>query len=152
MSNNAELDAIALDNDQRQGAAMLQRVHNFLGRFVAFPDEHAHVAVSLWVLHSHLMDRWEATPRLAFLSAEPASGKTRALEILDLLVPSPVSAVNVSPAYLFRRVARDDGLPTILFDEIDSIFGPKAKENEELRAFITARAPWPVDAWFAAML
>jgi hypothetical protein len=135
---NAELDAIALENDEPQGDAILRWVYNFLGQFVAFPDEHSHVAVALWVMHAHLMDRWESTARLAFLSAEPASGKTRALEILELLVPSPVQAVNVSPAYLFRRAASDDGLPTILFDEIDSVFGPKAKENEELRAFINA--------------
>ena len=135
---NAELDAIALENDEPQGDTIMGWVYNFLGRFVAFPDEHSQVAVALWILHAHLMDRWESTPRLAFLSAEPASGKTRALEILELLVPSPVQAVNVSPAYLFRRAASDDGLPTILFDEIDSVFGPKAKENEELRAFINA--------------
>lgn len=75
---------------------------------------------------------------MAFLSAEPASGKTRALEILELLVPNAVSAVNTSPADLFRKAASEDGLPTILFDEIDTVFGPKAKENEELRAFINA--------------
>ena len=80
---------------------------------------------------------WDTTPRLAFLSAEPASGKTRALEITELLVPNPVSAVNVSPAYLFRKVGSDKGV-TILFDEIDTVFGPKAKENEEIRGLLNA--------------
>lgn len=135
---NATLDAIALENDEFAGDAILRRVFNFLGQFVPFPDEASQLAVALWIMHAHLMERWELTPRLAFLSAEPASGKTRALEILELLVPSPVQAVNVSPAYLFRRVASEDGRPTILFDEIDSVFGPKAKENEELRALINA--------------
>jgi hypothetical protein len=115
----------------------IRRAHEFLGRFVVFPSKEAHIAVTLWAMHTHLIDRWETTPRLAFLSAEPASGKTRALEILELLTPNAVSAVNASPAYLFRRAASDE-LPTILFDEIDAVFGPKAKENEELRAFINA--------------
>ena len=35
------------------------------------------------------MDEWESTPRLAFLSPEPGSGKTRALEISETLVPRP---------------------------------------------------------------
>jgi hypothetical protein len=48
-------------------------------------------------------------------------------------VPRPVEAVNVSPAYLFRKVADDNGAPTLLFDEIDTVFGPKAKDNEEIR-------------------
>src|SRR4029077_20266980 len=69
---------------------------------------------------------------------EPASGKSRALEVTELLVPSPVMAVNVSPAYLFRKVGSEGGPPTILFDEIDTVFGPKAKENEEIRGLLNA--------------
>jgi hypothetical protein len=83
------------------------------------------------------MDRWESTPRLAALSPEPASGKTRLLEVTELLVPNPVSAVNVSPAYLFRKVGNAGGA-TILFDEIDTVFGPRAKENEEIRGLLNA--------------
>src|SRR5262245_56448912 len=83
---------------------------------------------TLWVAHGHWMDAWESTPRIAFLSPEPASGKTRALEVSELLVPNAVEAVNVSPAYLFRKVGDDSAKPTILFDEIDAVFGPKAKE------------------------
>jgi hypothetical protein len=137
MTDNATLDAAVLRINARQGEEMARRVHDFLGRFVAFPTKEAHVAVSLWVIHAHLMDRWESTPRLAFLSAEPASGKTRALEILELLVPNPVIAINVSPAYLFRKVGGDEPV-TLLYDEIDTVFGPKARENEEIRGLLNA--------------
>jgi len=115
----------------------LADVEKFLGRFVVYPSEHAKVAHVLWIVHTHLMDKWDSTPRLAFLSPEPASGKTRALEVSELLVPSPVQAVNVSPAYLFRKVGGEGGC-TILFDEIDTVFGPKAKENEEIRGLLNA--------------
>src|SRR3954453_19123665 len=117
---------------------VLDQVYAFLGRFVSYPSEHARVAHALWCVHAHLMDRWESTPRLAFLSAEPASGKSRALEVTEDLVPRAVSTVNVSPAYLFRKVASDDGAPTVLFDEIDTVFGPKAKDNEEIRGWLNA--------------
>jgi Protein of unknown function (DUF3631) len=60
------------------------------------------------------------------------------MEVTELLVPNPVAAVNVTPAYLFRKVGAADGPPTILFDEIDTVFGPKAKENEELRALLNS--------------
>jgi hypothetical protein len=83
------------------------------------------------------MDSWDSTPRLAFLSAEPASGKTRALEITELLVPSPVATVNVTPAYLFRKVGSETGA-TILFDEIDTVFGAKAKDHEDIRGLLNA--------------
>mgnify|MGYP001157749641 CR=1 FL=1 len=119
-------------------AGILNDVAAFMGRFVAYPNEAAHVAHVLWVAHTHFMDAWETTPRLAFLSPEPGSGKTRALEITELLVPRPISAVNCSPAALFRLVGDEDGLPTVLFDEIDTVFGPAARENEELRGLLNA--------------
>lgn len=120
------------------GVAVLDSVHAFLGRFVAYPSVHAHVAHSLWIAHTHLMEAWDTTPRIAFLSPEPGSGKSRALEASELLVPNPVEAVNVSPAYLFRKVGAEVGRPTILYDEIDTVFGPKARENEELRGLLNA--------------
>ena len=125
-------------NAPTDGAALLDRVYAFLGRFVAYPSEHAQVAHTLWIAHTHAMDAFESTPRLAFLSPEPGSGKTRALEVTEPLVPRPVEAVNVTPAYLFRKVADEAGRPTILFDEIDTVFGPKAKDNEEIRGLLNA--------------
>lgn len=134
---NAELDALALKADARHGERMMSAVYSFLGRFVCYPTEDAQVAHTLWCAHAHLMSHWESTPRLAFLSAEPASGKTRALEITELLVPNPVATVNVTPAYLFRKVGAEQGA-TILFDEIDTVFGPKAKDNEDIRGLLNA--------------
>ncbi len=90
----------------------------------------------LWIAHTHIMLVWDSTPRIAFLSPEPASGKSRALEVSELLVPAPVEAVNVSAAYLFHKVGEQSS--TILFDEIDTVFGPKAKENEEIRGLLNA--------------
>lgn len=120
------------------GHAVLDAVYGYVGRFVAYPSAHARVAHALWIVHTHLMDAWTSTPRLAALSPEPASGKTRLLEVTELLVPNPVEAINVTPAYLFRKVGHNDGPPTILFDEIDTVFGPKAKDNEEIRGLLNA--------------
>jgi len=119
-------------------AGLLDRGHGYLSRFIAYPSSHAAIAHVLWIAHCHAMDAWEATPRLAALSPEPGSGKTRLLEITENLVPRPVEAVNVTPAYLFRKVADEEGRPTILFDEIDTVFGPKAKNNEEIRGLLNA--------------
>lgn len=120
------------------GAELLDQVYAFLGAFVAYPSADARAAHTLWIAHAHLLQAWESTPRIAFLSPEPGSGKTRALEITETLVPRPVEAVNVTPAYLFRKVADEAGTPSILFDEIDTVFGPKAKDNEEIRGLLNA--------------
>lgn len=125
-------------HQQHGGALLLHDTRAFTGRFIAYPSDAAHAAHVLWIAHTHLMDAWESTPRFAALSPEPASGKTRLLEITELLVPNPVEAVNVTPAYLFRKVGGADGPPTILFDEIDTVFGPRAKDNEEIRGLLNA--------------
>jgi hypothetical protein len=117
----------------------LDAVEDFLADFVVYPSEAARVAHVLWIAHTHAIDKWESTPRIAFLSPEPGSGKTRALEVTELLVPRPISTVNVSSAYLFRRMVDPAGRPTVLYDEIDTVFGPRAKsENEDVRAFLNA--------------
>ena len=124
--------------EMHDGCQILDDVLAFLCRFVSYPSEHAATAHTLWIAHAHVMDAWESTPRLAFLSPEPGSGKTRAMELTETLVPRPVEAVNVTPAYLFRKINDPAGLPTILHDEVDAIFGPRAKEHEEVRAVINA--------------
>lgn len=121
------------------GAALLDEVEAFHRRFNIFPSEAAYVAVVLWDAHTHLLGCFDSTPRLAFLSPEPGSGKTRALETCGTLIPHPMHAVSASPAALFRAVADEDGRPCILFDEIDTVFGPKTKDNnEDLRCFLNA--------------
>jgi hypothetical protein len=130
---------IALEPPAGTGAEMLTKVHAFLTRFVSYPSVHAATAHALWCVHAHLMHLWDTTPRLAFLSPEPASGKSRALEVTKQLVPKPVWAVNVSSTYLFRIVGQEgEGSVTLLYDEIDAVFGPKAKENEDTRALLNA--------------
>ena len=137
---NDQLDSVLRVVGERTTSLseILDDTEKFLSRFVAYPSEHARVAHVLWIAHTHCMDEWDSTPRIVFASPESGSGKTRALEITETLVPRPVESVNATPAYLFRKVSDEDGSPTILYDEIDTVFGPKAKENEEVRGFLNA--------------
>jgi hypothetical protein len=120
------------------GAALLDEVEAFHRRFNVFPTEAAYVAVTLWDAHAHLMDALDGTARIAFLSPEPGSGKSRALEIIETLTPNAALTVNASANALFRLVESTPGLPTLLFDEIDTVFGPKAGGNEEVRGFLNS--------------
>lgn len=120
------------------GADLLNRVRAYACRFICYPSETASIVHVLWMAHAHLMDAWFSTPRLAVLSPEPGSGKSRVLEITALLVPNPLLSVNSSAAYILRKVADQDNRPTILYDEIDTVFGPQAKGDEGLRGMINA--------------
>ena len=122
------------------GEALLWDVHGFIGRFIIHPTDHDAIAHTLWIAHAHRMDAWDNTPRLLFTSYQPGSGKSRCLEITALLVPNPVEAFNVSAAYLVRKVAGSSASPTILYDEVDALFGAgKASErSEDVRAVLNA--------------
>lgn len=123
--------------DPTNGAELLDDVESFLARFVAFPSEAALVAVTLWAAHAHAVTAFESSPRLALLSPEPGSGKTRTLEVLELLTPKPMHVLNASVAVTFRAV--DKNQPTLLMDEVDAVFGKRSKdENEELRGLLNA--------------
>jgi hypothetical protein len=123
---------------KQDGAALLGDVHAFIGRYVAFPSPSAAAAVTLWAAHAHAPDVFDSTPRLALLSPEPGSGKTRTLEVLDLLTPAPMHALNASVAAVFRSI--EAARPTLLFDECDAIFTRRGKDdaNEDLRALLNA--------------
>jgi hypothetical protein len=117
-------------------ARLLEEVRSFVRRYVVLTDAQA-VAITLWVFHTHAIDASETTPYLSVTSAEKRSGKTRLLEVLQLLVREPLLAANVTPAALFRSLG-DEVPPTVLHDEIDAIFGPKANGDEDLRSLFNA--------------
>lgn len=117
---------------------ILDDARAFISRFCAFPDEHCLAAVSLWAAHSHAIEAFETTPRLALISPEPGSGKTRVLEVLDLIASEPMHCLSASPAALFRTL--QDRRVTLLFDEVDAIFQRRGTgdANEDLRALLNA--------------
>ena len=144
---------LAESGNYTASAILLDDMKAFLSKFVVYPSEHDLHAHVLWIGHCWFMDAWESTPRIAFLSPEPASGKSRALEVTEPLVPRPVHAINCTPAYLFRKVSDQAGRPTVLYDEVDTLFGPKANEHEEVgvsSTLDTARARSLDGALYAA--
>lgn len=138
-SNDESLPEESSDADQSVDINdLLQRMLAFYSRFVRLPSDEAYYAVILWAGHTHFMDAWDSTPRLAFLSAEPGSGKSRAMEIAALFTPRSVEASSVTKAALEHAVGDPAGTPTFFIDEIDTVFGDNAKGNEPLRGFINA--------------
>lgn len=108
----------------------LQAVHGFMCRYVAFPSEYEPVAIALWVAHAHLVEMFETSPILAVTSAEMRSGKTRTLDCLEVLVPTPFRVVIPSEAVVYTVLSQRPR-PTLLLDEADAIFGPRTAERYE---------------------
>jgi Protein of unknown function (DUF3631) len=137
--SDADMAAIARAEAVPDGDPVLKDVETFLGQHVIFPTEAARVATTLWVAHTHLISEAECTPYLRIQSAEPRSGKTRLLEVAQLLTPRPLPIANTSVAALFHEIEKT--IPTLYLDEMDAIFSPKNAANginEDLRAMLNA--------------
>ena len=85
----------------------LDALEEFIARYVVLTPEQR-TAVAVWILHTHAIDAAETTPYLAIGSPSKRAGKSRLLEVLELLVHKPLMAANVSPAALFRSLGSED--------------------------------------------
>lgn len=127
------------DNKPETPEQLFDDVRKFLERFIAYPSSDCVIAHALWIAHTYCVMSFDSSPRLAFLSNDPACGKTRAMEITAALVCRPDSSISISPAALFRALSDAETKPTILIDEADTIFNKHGSAGtEQLRAVINA--------------
>jgi len=114
------------------GHELADKIREFFTRFCVLGNAHAEVAVTLWALHTWVLECFEVTPRLAFISVERSSGKTRALEILEVICYEGNLMVNFSTSWLFRTIDSKNGeqVPTMLFDEADNYFYGKLDHTQ----------------------
>src|SRR5690606_31576707 len=110
-------------------AELLDEIEAFIRQYLVLPNDEAYVATVLWAAHTHFIENLDESGRLAFLSPEPGSGKSRALELLAFLVREPMPTLQASTAVLYRRIARLQC--TVLQDETDTIWGYRAKGNPD---------------------
>ena len=139
---NGPDDLIAVKGDEAMlavlegsvsGAAILDGVSDFIRRYVHLSDQQARV-VAVWAAHTHAVGSATTTPYLAINSAIKQSGKTRLLEVLELLVAKPWLTGRVTAACLTRKV--DEVQPTLLLDESDAAFGGEKEYAEALRGIL----------------
>lgn len=112
---------------------LLEELAGFVRRYVVLGQAELD-AIALWIVHTHAFEAAEATPYLAISSAEKASGKTRLLETLELVVASPWLTGRVTAAVLTRKV--DAEKPTLLLDESDAAFNGEKEYAEALRGIL----------------
>lgn len=118
-------------------ADLLCQTEEFLCRYIAFRGGAQSTVIALWVAHSHALDAFDYTPYLHIYSPEKRCGKSRLLDGLNLLVPRPWAAISPSQAVIYRKIAAS--CPTLLLDEVDTIFSGGKDENKEgLRALLNA--------------
>src|SRR5215470_11846906 len=101
----------------RTAANLVEGIAQFIERFVFIKDKPIYRLLALWVIQTHLYKDFEYTGYIFAYSPEPESGKSRLLEILDLLVANSSGLLyKPTDAILFRTA---DGM-TQLLDEVDT--------------------------------
>lgn len=131
------------------GAALLDDVRAFLARFVTFPSQAALDITTAWAVHTHFVDCDEhllfmTSPRLVFVSDQPASGKTRAMEMALLLSARGQQVLDPTPGSFATMINEERA--TIGIDEIDILFGAggaKAVLRSLLNGGYRKGAKWP---------
>ncbi|GGY89123.1 hypothetical protein GCM10010365_04050 [Streptomyces poonensis] len=135
----------ASDETADEGDPLLDDLRAAIGRYVVLPSDEALTAVTLWVAASHIQPALQHAPRLAVVGPTKGCGKSRVLDVLHETVHQPMMTVNTSPAVVFRVIGKNP--PTLLVDEADTIFGPKAGDKEDLRGLLNAGHQRNRPAW-----
>ncbi|AUX78119.1 DUF3631 domain-containing protein [Sinorhizobium fredii] len=125
------LAAVKPWNGPVDGRVLLDEIVAVFNRHMDLPKG-ATEALALWVMHSHAHDAAQHSPILFISSPTKRCGKTNLLSVLQLLVPKPLSAANVTPATVFRSI--DLWKPTLLIDEADTFIS----EKSELRGVLNS--------------
>jgi len=121
------------------GAELLDDVAATIARYVILPSTAASIAVVLWIAATHAVPAWNCAPRLVIRAPERRCGKSRLLDMVEGMSHRPLMTVNASPSAVYRSIGiAPNDPPTLLIDEADTIFGPKAGENEDLRGLLNA--------------
>lgn len=115
----------------------LNSVEGFLCKFIAFGSSSQAPIIALWIAHAHTIDAFDFTPYLNVRSPVKRCGKSLTLDAIKLLVPRPWFAVSPSEAVVYRKIEAD--MPTLLLDEVDTVFiGGRDENKEGLRALLNA--------------
>ncbi len=116
-------------------AVLLDEVSSLISRFVVLTPAQADTC-ALFVLHTHTFAAARFTPYLHITSAQPRSGKSLLLRVLRAVVAKPWLTGRVSAAALVRKI--DEQRPTLLLDEVDTVFSIRTEYSETLRGVLNS--------------
>lgn len=122
-----------VEPESLDGAVLLDKAEQAFRTYTVQPSDAAYVALAVYCLYTHSAGLMEFAPRLVVTSAEKQSGKSRTMEVVTALAGSPLQIQGATPPALFRYIdkCRQNGvMPTIVFDESDTVFGPDARRED----------------------
>ncbi len=96
----------------------------FIRRFAVLPDS-GYLPLATWAVATYVSDVFDAFPYIALVSPAKRCGKTRVLELLELLCFKAWRGTSPTSAALYRMMADS---PTLLLDEVEALRGKQVSE------------------------
>ena len=106
---------------------VIMSAESFIRRFCILPDA-TYLPLATWAAATHLPDAFDAFPYIALLSPAKRCGKTRVLEVLELLTSKAWRGTSATSATLFRMM---EDVPTLLLDEVEALGNSKPSESAQ---------------------
>jgi Protein of unknown function (DUF3631) len=116
---------------------VLGTVRDWLELFICPMDPRDLDLLTLWIVHTHLVNETYTTPRLLVESPVPESGKTTVLEHIARLSAAPLQMSSVSSPAMITRVL-ESRIRTLLIDEADRSLSPDKPGVDELIAVLNS--------------
>lgn len=118
---------------------ILDDVSELLQDLLILKSQSHYDALTLWIAHTYCVSEFDFTPRLGVWSPEKRCGKSLLLEVISYLVQTKAMTSSISPAALFRVIAKNEST-VILMDESDTVFGRNGDKEkaEALRALMNS--------------
>ena len=119
-----------------QDANVVEAVEQFIRAYCVLPAA-AYLPLAIWCIATFLPLVFDCFAYLALLSPAKRCGKTRALEVLELLCARPWRGTAPTPAALFRIMS---DCPTLLLDEIEGLRSGKNSSESQLAVLAVLNA------------
>lgn len=102
------------------GQELIDRWITFVRRY-AFVSDAQGLVLALWAVHTWIFEKFGATPYLEVYAPNRGMGKTRVLEVLQLLVRGAELQPTARIASIVRLIAEHQGKSTFLIDEAEKL-------------------------------
>lgn len=108
-----------IENDQTVNIpALFNKIHNYIKRFICFPEEAFLSYLTLWVMGTYVFMIFRYYPYV-WLNAEKGSGKTLLMEILSGIAFNGDLITNPTESVIFRDISNN--LITMFIDEVEQL-------------------------------
>ena len=131
-----QLNGYTEEELQEFGQLMLEEACSFVNRFSVLPSRAAGYMLALWAAHNWIYQAFSETPRVHITALSYGAGKTRVMELTNLLCPNPQMMAKITGPAIYHIIDERHPAPLAL-DEADALLGV-GQRAEDIRGILNA--------------